>query len=101
VSTLQGSIKHLKNYSPSTGAAGLKSDLKAIQADATATVAAAKQDFPTETSAVQSSVKALKTVVQQTPSASKAQQGVLIATAAKAVVTSVQTLTKATQDKCS
>ena len=57
---LNNSIKGLTSLTASSGISGLKSQVNMIQSDATAVVNSAKSDFPSETSAITSSVDALK-----------------------------------------
>ena len=57
---LQNSVKGLTSLSLSSGVSGLESQLKKIQTDATTVVSSAKSDFPSQTSAIKSSVDALK-----------------------------------------
>jgi putative drug exporter of the RND superfamily len=94
---LTNSVKGLT----SSGVSGLKSQLKQIQTDATTLVNSAKSDFPTETSAITSSVSALKNSVTALPSSPSAAQ---IATATKdaaSVVSSVKSFVDASNSKCS
>src|SRR5450432_2492502 len=57
--SLENSVKGLKNVDLKNGLSGLKSQLTTIQSDATALVSSAKSDFPTQTSAVKTSVQTL------------------------------------------
>ena len=54
---LENSVKGLTSLNVSSGLSGLEAQLKKIQSDATTLVNSAKSDFPTETSALKSSVK--------------------------------------------
>ena len=95
--TLTNSVNGLT----SSGVSGLKSQLKQVQTDATTLVNSAKSDFPTETSAITSSVSALKNSVTALPSSPSAAQ---IATATKdaaSVVSSVKSFVDASNSKCS
>jgi len=101
VSKLQQSVKDLGNVDVIAGGTNaLKKSLQSVESNAKATVEAAKNDFPSETSAVDDSISALQesaTSLSGSPSAGQAAQ---VATDAKAVVTSVQDLAAATQSAC-
>ena len=57
---LENSIKGLTSLNLSSGLSGLTSQLTTIKNDATTLVSSAKSDFPTETSAVKTSVDTLR-----------------------------------------
>jgi hypothetical protein len=97
---LQNSIKDLTGLSLSGGVSGLKSQLGKIQSDATTLVNSAKSDFPTETSAITSSVGGLSSAVKSVPSSPSAQQLAPVAASAASVVSSVKSFTEATSSKC-
>jgi hypothetical protein len=101
VSSLKSSIKAL----PSTnviknGTSALKDAVNKVQTDATSAVSAAKNDFPSETSALTSSVSALETTVKQLVSSPSAAAGIQVASEASAVKTAVENFSKATSSKC-
>jgi len=100
-SNLENSIKGLTSLNVSSGVSGLKSQLQKIQSDATALVNSAKSDFPTETSAISSSLTTLEGTVKALPSSPSATQIATIASQVSAVVTSVTNFTNATKSKCS
>jgi hypothetical protein len=100
-SNLQSSVQGLKSAASSRDVDGLKSSATKVQSDATSLVNAAKGDFPTETSAVKSSVDTLKGAVNALPASPSAQDLAPIATGAESVVTSVQTFSDASKSKCS
>ena len=52
----------------------LQTDLQKVQTNANAVVSSAKQDFPSETSALKSSVSSLSTTIEQLPASPTAQQ---------------------------
>jgi len=97
---LQNSVKGLTNLSGS-GISGLKSQIGQIQSDATALVNSAKSDFPDETSAITSSVGALKNSVAALPSSPSAAQVASVTKDASSVVSSVKSFTDASSSKCS
>ena len=94
---LQNSVKGLT----SDGVSGLKSHIQQIQSDATTVVNSAKSDFPNETSAITSSVDALKTSLSDLPSNPSATQIATVASNAASVVTSVKNFVDASNSKCS
>ena len=98
---LESSIKGLTSLNGSSGISGLQSQLKTIQSDANALVSSAQSDFPSETSAIKSSVDSLESAVKALPSSPSAGQIATIAVNAASVVSSVKTFTDATSSKCS
>jgi len=94
---LTNSVKGLT----SSGVSGLKSQLQQIQTDATTLVNSAKDDFPSETSAITSSVTALKTSVTALPSSPSAAQIATATRDAANVVSSVKSFVDASNSKCS
>jgi hypothetical protein len=94
---LQNSVKGLT----SAGVSGLKSQLKQIQSDATTLVNSAKDDFPSETSAITSSVTALKNSVTALPSSPSTAQIATATRDAASVVSSVKSFVDASNSKCS
>jgi hypothetical protein len=88
------------NVAKSGGLSALKSQLQKVETSANTLVASAKSDFPTETGALSSSVSKLKSDVQALPSSPSPQQLTATALDAKSVVTSFQSLKKATDSKC-
>jgi hypothetical protein len=94
---LQNSVKGLT----STGISGLKSQIKQIQGDATTLVNSAKSDFPTETSAITSSVDTLKNSLGALPSSPSATQIATVTGDAASVVSSVKSFVDASNSKCS
>ncbi len=98
---LENSIKGLTSLSASSGVSGLKAQLTTIASDATSVVNAAKSDFPSQTSAVKTSVDALQGAVNALPSSPSATQVAGIASDAASVVNSVKSLTAASKSKCS
>jgi hypothetical protein len=94
---LENSVKGLT----SVGISGIKSQLTKIESDATALVNSAKGDFPTETSAISSSVNALKTSVAALPSSPSVAQVATVTKDAANVVSSVRNFYDATSSQCS
>jgi hypothetical protein len=84
------------------GTSALTSALSKVQSDANAAVNSAKSDFPNETSAITSSIDALKKSAQSLAS-SPTQPAVIAQVPGQisAVVKSVQDFSSATSSKCS
>ncbi len=97
VSKLKGSVSGI---SVSGGLSGLKTQIDQIASDAKTVVSSAKNDFPGETSAVNSSIDRLQTDVKGITSSPSASQLAAAASAAKGVVTSVDSFVSATKSKC-
>ena len=100
-SNLESSIKGLASLSLSGGLSGLQAQLRTIQSNATTLVDSARSDFPSETSAIRSSVDVLSTDVRALSSSPSPGQVAKLATDASNVVTSVKSFTDATSSKCS
>ena len=99
-SNLENSIKGLTSLNASSGLSGLKTQLQKIQSDATALVNSAKNNFPSETSAIKSSAATLESAVKALPSSPSASQIASIATDAAGLVNSVKSFVTSTQSKC-
>jgi len=97
---LENAIKNLPSAASSSGLSGLQSQLTTIQSDATAAVDAAKTDFPSETSALKSSVDTLSSAAKALPSSPSTTQIAAVALDAANVVSAVKTFTSATKSKC-
>ena len=98
---LQNSVKGLSNLSASGGISGLKSHINSIQSDATTLVNSAKSDFPNETSAISSSVSALKNSLTGLPSSPSVAQVATVTKDAASVVSAVKSFSDATSSQCS
>lgn len=98
---LTNSVKNLPTVISSNGISGLTSQLGKIQSNATSVVNAAKSDFPSQTSAVKTSVDTLKTAVKALPSSPSASQVAAVALDAGNVVSSVKTFVDTSKSKCS
>jgi hypothetical protein len=94
---LENSVKGLT----SAGISGLKSQLKQVQSDASTLVSSAKGDFPNETSAITSSVDALKSSLAALPSSPSATQIASVGRDAAGVASSVKSFVDASNSKCS
>ncbi len=97
---LESSIKSLTSLNPSNGLSGVEAQLKTIQSDANALVASAKSDFPTEASAIRTSIDTLASSVRALPSNPSASQVASLATDAASVVGAVRGFADATKSKC-
>ncbi len=102
VSNLESSIKALPSTNVvQTGLNGLESAVSKVQSDAQTAINDAKGDFPTETSALKSSVNTLSTTVKQAASSPSVSTIAQIPAQVSAVVTSVNNFQSATKSKCS
>lgn len=101
LTTLQASIKDLPSKATSGGVDGLKTQLTTIQGQAETLATSAKEDFPTESSAVESAVTQLSDSVKEVSSSkpTPAQVGAL-GINASAVVNSVQAFANETKSEC-
>jgi len=99
-SQLESSIKDLANIDPSAGVSGLQAKLRAIQSDANALVASARSDFPSQTSAIRSSIDRLQSTVRGISSNPSATQIATLAADASAVVSAVGGFADATKSAC-
>ncbi len=86
---------------PSSGVSGLQSQLKKIQADANTLVSQAKGDFPSQTSAIKSSVDAFSSSVTSLSANPSASQIATVTKDASNVASSVSGFDNATSSKCS
>jgi hypothetical protein len=98
---LENSIKGLTSLNASSGVSGLKSQVTAIENNASKLVDQAKGDFPTQTSAITTSVNALKSSVAGLSSSPSAAQIATITKDAGSVVSSVANFMTASSSKCS
>ena len=98
---LQKAVKSAGNLSASSPLTTLASTLENVQTEATAAVSSAKSDFPSETSAMKSSVAALTADVKALPSNPSAAQIATVTTAAHNVLNAVNSFIDATSSKCS
>jgi hypothetical protein len=99
---LEQSIKDLGNVQviASGGVQKLSSQLQAIEDNARAVTSSAKDDFPKETSAIDTSIAKLRADAQKVSSSPSPQQVAALAADAKSVATSVQDFVKASDSKC-
>ena len=101
VSDLQQSVDDLKGVKLESGALStLQTDLKNVQSNADAVVSSAKQDFPSETSALESSVLSLSSAVDQLPAAPTAEQLAALVPMVSSAVTAAKGLESATSSAC-
>jgi hypothetical protein len=98
---LENSVKGLTNLNSSSGISGLKAQLDKIQTDAKTVISQAKSDFPSQTSAIQSSLDGLETAVKGLSGSPSASQIAGVATSASSLVSSVNSFYNATKSKCS
>lgn len=97
---LQNSVKGLTSLNASSGVSGLKQQVSKIQSDAAALVNSAKGDFPSQTSAITSSVDALKNSVAALPASPSAAEITTVTRNASGVVSSVSSFMDASKSAC-
>jgi hypothetical protein len=99
---LQQSIRDLRDVEvlQSGGVSQLRSQLQEVEANAQKVVSSAKGDFPSESSALQSSVSRLKGTVQQLPESPSRQEVGQVAANVAGVATSFREFRSATESKC-
>jgi hypothetical protein len=99
---LQQSIRDLRDVEvlQSGGVSQLRSQLQEVEANAQKVVSSAKGDFPSESSALQSSVSRLKGTVQQLPESPSRQEVGPVAANVAGVATSFREFRSATESKC-
>jgi outer membrane murein-binding lipoprotein Lpp len=101
VSDLQQSVDDLKSVQLERGALStLQTDVQKVQSNANAVVSSAKQDFPSETSALESSVSSLSTSIEQLPPDPTTQQLRSLRPQIRNVVTATQGVEDATSSAC-
>jgi hypothetical protein len=97
----QNSVNSLKSVQLGGNTAStLKTDLQKVQSNANAVVSSAKQDFPSQTSALESSVTSLSTSVKALPPAPTPQQLVPIKAEVASTVSAADSLKSATSSAC-
>lgn len=98
---LENSVKGLTELNASSGISGLQAQLAKVQSDANALVNSAKGSFPTETSAISSSISALESSVKSLSGTPSASQVATLSGQAAAFANSVKTFVDMTKSKCS
>jgi hypothetical protein len=102
VSDLKSSIKALPSTNiVQTGLSGLESAVAKVQTDAQTAINDAKSDFPTETSALKSSIDTLSTSAKAAASSPSVTKIAQLPSQVSAVVTAVDNFESATKSKCS
>ena len=91
----------MTNISASSPVSTLLTTFEQIQTEAAAAVSSAKSDFPSQTSALKSSVATLTSDVKALRSSPSPAQIATIASDATSVVNSVKSFVDATSSKCS
>jgi hypothetical protein len=85
---------------PSGALSTVQTDVQKVQSNADAVVSSAKQDFPTETTALESSVSILSTAINKLPPSPTPQQLVALVPEIQSVVTAAQGVSGATSSAC-
>jgi hypothetical protein len=99
--SLENSIKQVTSLSPSSGIGGLDAAFTNIKTDANTVISQAKGDFPSETSAIKSSVDSLTTAVNALKSNPSPSNIATVTGAASNVVSSFKSFVDASKSKCS
>lgn len=97
---LENSVKGLTDAAKSGGTSGLQTQLKTIETDANDLISSAKDDFPSETSTLQTTIDQMKTSVEGLGSNPSAAQLAPLVLNASAVVNAVKSFTDATKSAC-
>jgi hypothetical protein len=101
LSDLETSVKDLGDIQVATGGKdAVRKALEEVETNARSTVAAAKSDFPSETSAITVSISSVKTSAQELAASPTPQQVGPVALAITSVVTSVDKFADATKSEC-
>lgn len=100
VSKLESSVKALPGLAASLNLSGLQDQVTTIQAQAATLVSSAQNDFPTESSALTSSVEGLQSSIKALPSSPSVAQVAGTAANVSSVVNAVKGFTSATKSKC-
>ena len=98
---LENSVKGLTSLNASSGVSALKAQVNDVANNATKLVDEAKGDFPSQTSAITSSVNTLKSSVATLTSSPSAAQIATVTKDAGNVVSSVSSFMSASSSKCS
>ena len=101
VDTLQTSIANLTNISVNAGALDdVKTNLETVETDAQAAIDAAREDFPRDTEALESSIDDVRTSINDLPSSPSASEIGVIALQVSAVVNAAESFRDATAAEC-
>jgi len=101
VGELEESVDELKNVQLESGFfATLEADLSKVQENADAVVSSAKEDFPSQTSALESSVSGLAEAINKLPSSPTTEQLLSLAPRISSTVRAAEELASATESAC-
>jgi hypothetical protein len=98
---LENSINGVSSLSPSSSVSALQAQFQKVKTDANKVVTEAKGDFPTQTSAIKSSVDGLTSAVNALTANPSASQIATVISSASNVVSSVKSFVDASSSKCS
>ena len=100
---LQQSVSDLGQVevTSSGGLQELRTQLKEVESSARALASSAKDDFPSEAGAIETSVESLNTALEDLPSSPSATDLAAVATSVGAVGTALTDFTDATASNCS
>ena len=97
---LENSINGVSSLSPSSSVSDLQAQFQKVKTDANKVVTEAKGDFPTQTSAIKSSVDGLTSAVNALTANPSATQIATVIGSASTVVSSVKSFVDASSSKC-
>ena len=97
ISTLKSSVQDVNLKG---GTSAITSQVQTIKTNADNVVSSAKSDFPTQTSAISSSVSSLQNAVKALPSSPSAANILALGADVTAVANAVKGFTDATSSKC-
>jgi outer membrane murein-binding lipoprotein Lpp len=100
VDDLQGALDTLKSDVTSGDVSAIESDAQTVRTDVDAVASSAKSDFPSQTSAVQSSVSTLAAAINGLPSSPSAEDLARLGVNVSAVVSDVESFKTATSSEC-
>jgi hypothetical protein len=101
VTDLENSVNSLKSVQLNSNTIStLETDVQKVQTNANAVVSSAKQDFPNQTTALESSVSALSTSVKALPPSPTPQQLLTLATQVASTVSAADNFKSATNSAC-
>jgi thiamine biosynthesis lipoprotein ApbE len=97
---LEGALNTLKSDVTSGNVSAIQSDAQTVKTDVDAVVSSAQSDFPSETSAVQSSVRRLTSAIKALPASPSANELLQLGGDVSAVGTAVNDFKSATSSEC-
>jgi len=99
--SLENSIRQVTSLSPSSGIAALEAAFTNIKTNPNTVISQAKSDFPSQTSAIKTSVDSLTTAINALETNPSPSNIATVTGAASNVVSSFKSFVDATKSKCS